>query len=83
MALLKTGYGLALASLLAGCIVQPPVVRPVYAPQPELVYETPPPGVVYVAPTYALPAPGFVWRYNARFGWGWYHPQRGWHRGWR
>ena len=82
MTFLKTAFGLAFASLLTACVVAPPVVRPLYAPQPVAVYE-PPPGVVYVAPSYALPAPGFAWRYNARYGWGWQHPQRGWHRGWR
>ena len=37
---------------------------------------------VYVAPTYVSPGPGYVWEYHARYGWGWHHPQRGWHRGW-
>ena len=85
--LLKTACGLAFASLLTACVVRPAVVSPVYGPAyqsaPVAVYEQPPPGVVYVAPSYALPAPGFAWRYNARYGWDWHHPQRGWHRGWR
>ena len=81
MKLLKTACGLAFASLLSACVVAPPVVRPAYGP--VAVYEQPPPGVVYVAPSYALPAPGFAWRHNPRYGWGWHHPQRGWHRGWR
>jgi hypothetical protein len=42
-----------------------------------------PPGVVYVAPVYPAPAIGYVWEYHPRFGWGWHHPERGWHRGWR
>jgi long-subunit fatty acid transport protein len=41
------------------------------------------PGAVYVAPTYALPAPGYAWQHHGRFGWGWRHPSHGWHRGWR
>ena len=60
------------AVLLTGCIVAP--VQPAYAA---------PAGVVYVAPTYAIPAPGFVWAYHAGFGWGWHHRRHGWHRGWR
>ena len=60
------------ASALTGCIVAP--VGPAYDA---------PPGVVYVAPTYAIPAPGYVWGYHGRFGWGWRHPHLGWHRGWR
>ncbi|VTU15460.1 MULTISPECIES: hypothetical protein [unclassified Variovorax] len=62
------------AALLAGCVVQPAV--------PYAGYEAPP-GVAYVAPTYAIPGPGFVWAYHPRYGWGWHHPQQGWHRGWR
>ena len=83
MKLLTTACGLAFASLLTACVVQPPIVRPAYVAAPVAVYDQPPPGVVYVAPNYALPASGFAWRYNARYGWGWHHPQRGWHRGWR
>ena len=62
------------ALALGGCVVAPPVVRPVYVA---------PPGVVYVAPTYAIPGPGYVWAYHSHYGWGWHHPQYGWHRGWR
>ena len=43
----------------------------------------PAPGVVYVAPYYASPGPGWVWMFNARFGWGWHHADYGWHQGWR
>lgn len=64
---------------LSGCVVAPVAVRPGYA---AAAYEAPA-GVVYVAPGYALPAPGYAWRYHARFGWGWHHPGHGWHRGWR
>jgi len=41
-----------------------------------------PAGVTYVAPTYAVPGPGYVWAYHPRWGWGWHHPAWGWHRGW-
>lgn len=53
-------------------------------PAPPVVIEryAPPPGVVYVEPNYAMPAPGYAWRYHPRYGWGWYHPRYGWHRGW-
>jgi hypothetical protein len=62
-------------AVLAGCVVAP--VAPV--PGPYAV----PPGVAYVAPTYPMPAVGFVWEYHPRYGWGWHHPVYGWHRGWR
>lgn len=61
-----------LAALLSGCVVAP--VGPAYGP---------PPGVAYIAPTYAVPGPGYLWAYHPRYGWGWHHPQQGWHRGWR
>ncbi len=61
-----------LASACSGCIVAP--VRPAYVA---------PAGVVYVAPTYVSPGPGYVWAYHATYGWGWHHPQYGWHQGWR
>ena len=41
-----------------------------------------PAGVAYVAPTYAIPGPGYGWAYHPHFGWGYYHPGWGWHRGW-
>jgi hypothetical protein len=65
-----------LSAALSGCVVVP--ARPV--PPPAVVV---PPGVVYVAPTYAIPAPGYVWTHHPHYGWGWRHPQQGWHRGWR
>lgn len=58
-----------LALSLGGCVVAEP---------PHSPY-----GVAYVAPTYAIPAPGYAWRYHATQGWGWWHPRYGWHRGWR
>lgn len=69
---------------LSGCVIAPPVVRPVYV-QPAVVRPVfvAPPGVVYIAPTYAVPAPGYLWGYHANQGWGWHHPSFGWHQGWR
>jgi hypothetical protein len=63
---------IALSATLAGCVVAPP--RAVYVA---------PAGVAYIAPTYAMPGPGYVWQYHAHYGWGWRHPRNGWHRGWR
>jgi hypothetical protein len=63
-----------LSVALAGCIVTPPRVQPLFVA---------PAGVAYVAPTYAVPGPGYVWAYHAHYGWGWHHPQYGWHQGWR
>lgn len=56
-----------LAGSLSGCIVAP--ARPAYVA---------PPGVVYVAPTFVAPGPGWAWEYHAQLGWGWHHPQYGW-----
>jgi hypothetical protein len=61
-----------LAASMSGCVVAP--VQPAYVAQA---------GVVYIAPTYVSPGPGYVWAYHARFGWGWHHSQYGWHQGWR
>ena len=66
-------------AVLGGCVVAPVGVRPAYGGPG---YDTPP-GVVYVAPTYALPAPGYVWHHHPRHGWGWRHGNHGWHRGWQ
>ncbi|MFM7026339.1 MAG: hypothetical protein ACKOWC_09835 [Limnohabitans sp.] len=85
--------GLAAVLALQGCVVAPPP-GPVMAPAPMVMQPAPvmvapppavmlPPGVVYIAPGYPAPSVGFVWEYHARYGWGWRHPQRGWHRGWR
>jgi hypothetical protein len=63
-----------LAATLAGCVVAPVGVRPVYHA---------PAGVVYVEPAYAVPAPGYRWAYHGYYGWGWHHYRYGWHRGWR
>lgn len=61
---------LVATSILGACVS--------YVPSPE-----PPAGVAVIAPTYASPGPGWAWRYHARYGWGWYNPHVGWHRGWR
>lgn len=64
---------------LSGCVVTPVGYEPGYGGQGYGA----PSGVVYVAPTYAMPGPGYAWRYHGRYGWGWNHQSRGWHRGWR
>ena len=78
---MKNGLAIAIAGLalvsLSGCIVAP--ARPYYADNGGYVA---PAGVVYVAPTYASPGPGWGWEYHASYGWGWHHPRYGWHRGW-
>jgi hypothetical protein len=56
----------------------PPAPAVVIQPAPVVV----PPGVVYVAPAYAAPGIGWVWDYHPRYGWGWRHPEHGWHRRW-
>lgn len=71
--LLALGAAGVLAAALGGCVVAP--VRPAYVAAPV--------APVYVEPTYASPGVGWVWEYHARYGWGWRHPQYGWHRGWR
>jgi hypothetical protein len=69
---------------LSGCVVAPLGARPGYGGPG---YGGPgygeSPGVVYVAPSYAIPGPGYAWQHHGRFGWGWRHPGHGWHRGWR
>ena len=65
--------GSAVLMVSSGCIVAPTrhggaVVEPVG---------------VYVAPTYASPGVGWAWAYHPQYGWGWRHPDHGWHRGWR
>ncbi|MER0169838.1 MAG: hypothetical protein DU489_04385 [Nitrosomonas sp.] len=72
---IRAAIGTILMIQLAGCIAPPVVGVPV---APGI-----PPGVVYVAPTYVNPGPGYLWNYNINYGWGWHHPNNGWHRGWR
>ena len=57
-----------LVGTLAGCAISP--VPAVYVP----------PGVVYVGPSYGAPGAGYIWSFDAMLGWGWWHPERGWHR---
>jgi hypothetical protein len=57
---------------LSGCIVAPT--------RHGAVVEAAP---VYVAPLYASPGVGWVWKFHSVYGWGWHHPQYGWHKGWR
>ena len=66
-------------AVLGGCVVAPLGMHPAYN---DSGYGAPP-GVAYVAPSYAVPGPGYVWQYHGRYGWGWRHPGNGWHRGWR
>ncbi|MEO8924987.1 MAG: hypothetical protein ABI330_19545 [Caldimonas sp.] len=73
MRMTKLFVVLLVSAAATGCIVVP-ATRPVYEA---------PAGVVYVAPTYASPGPGWRWAYHARYGWGWHHRDYGWHRGWR
>jgi hypothetical protein len=69
---------------LAGCVVAPLPAQPAYGgPSYGGPGYAAQPAVVYVAPTYALPGPGYAWQHHAHFGWGWHHANHGWHRGWR
>ncbi len=79
-----TAAAVAAAALMSGCVVAPLGVRPVVV-RPAYVQQefAPPPGVIYVQPTYAVPQVGYVWGYHPYYGWGYRHPQYGWHRGWR
>ena len=82
--------GAVSAISLQACVmapVAPMQPMPVMVQQPSIVVQQPsgvvvPPGVVYVPPSYPAPAVGFIWEFHPRFGWGWRHPQHGWHRGW-
>ena len=58
---------LCLTIFLAGCAAEPVTIRPTSV----------------VRPTYAIPGPGYLWRFHPNYGWGWYHPRFGWHLGWR
>jgi hypothetical protein len=60
---------------LMGCVIAP---RHAHPPAGVVV----PAGVVYVAPTYPIPAPGYIWSHHHKHGWGWHHKNHGWHRGW-
>ena len=77
-ALPPQGSGISKGPTMAEQIVTP-VAPIVVQPAPIIV----PPGAVYVAPEYPTPGVGWVWSYHTQFGWGWHHPEHGWHRGWR
>ncbi len=77
-ALPPQGLGISKGPTMAEQIVTP-VAPIVVQPAPIIV----PPGAVYVAPEYPTPGVGWVWSYHTQFGWGWHHPEHGWHRGWR
>jgi len=81
---LITLAAVAIGASLTGCVVAPVPARPVVVnPGPVYVAPAPAPAAVYVAPTYASPGVGWVWVQHPRYGWGWHHPDHGWHRGWR
>ena len=66
------------ANALTACVVAPVEPRPVVVrPAPVVVQPA------YVAPTYVSPGVGWVWMYHPHHGWGWHHPDRGWHQHWR
>ena len=64
--------GVATLAVTAGCMVVP--AHPGYGGASASIY---------VAPTYASPGPGWAWEQHNTEGWGWRHPDHGWHRGWR
>lgn len=78
---------LAAATSLTACIVPgrhgPVVVAPPVVVRPAPVVVAPPAPVYVAPPVYGIPGPGYLWQYHPRYGWGWHHPHRGWHRGWR
>ena len=73
----------AVSASLGACTVVEPAPR---YHHPAVVYAQPvepPAGVAVIGPTYVSPGPEWAWRYHPRYGWGWYNPHAGWHRGWR
>jgi hypothetical protein len=72
---LIVAFAIVAATSLSACIV-----APVTPSGTTVAPVAPPPGTVYVAPPYPAPAVGFMWLWHPEIGWGWYHPQRGWHR---
>ncbi len=77
----KMAGALSLGVLMvtAGCVVAP-APRPYYGGPGPVVVEPP---ILSVTPTYVSPGVGWVWMRHPRYGYGWYNPHRGWHRGWR
>jgi hypothetical protein len=65
--------GVAALASASGCIVAPLEPRPIAVGPPR----------VYMAPTYASPGVGWAWDSHPTYGYGWRHPDHGWHRGWR
>jgi hypothetical protein len=68
--------GVGTALTIVGCAV--PVI-----PSAQVNMASAPADVAYVAPTYLVSRPGWIWTFHHRYGWGWYHPRDGWHKGWR
>jgi hypothetical protein len=68
--------GVFLALAIVGCAV--PVIP---SAQGNQAYA--PVGGAYVAPTYLVSSPGWIWTFNQRYGWGWHHARQGRHKGWR
>ena len=66
-----TAAAVAAAALMSGCVVAPLGVRPVVV-RPAYVQQefAQPPSVIYVQPTYAVPAVGYAWGYHPYHGWG-------------
>jgi len=61
---------------LVGCAV--PVI-----PSAQVNIASAPADVAYVAPTYLISRPGWIWTFHQQYGWGWHHSRDGWHKGWR
>lgn len=70
---IPTGIILSLLLVSSGCTVIPGngYVRP-----------APAYSVNVIRPLYPMPAPGYYWRAQPGYGWGWHHPRYGWHRHW-
>ena len=69
--LLLATLGAIVLVVTSGCVVAPvgPPRAVVVVPAPE--------------PYYASPGAGYVWAPHPDYGYGWHHPNNGWHRGWR
>jgi hypothetical protein len=84
MKLTHTLAVIALSASLGACIIAPP--RGYYGNggggYAQVGVQVAPVEVA-PAPYYAQPGPGYIWLNNVSFGWGWRHPNNGWHRGWR
>ena len=76
MKLIHTAMVVALSASLAACIVAPPGYYGEAGGHATVSVTAP-------APYYAAPAVGYLWLNHVSHGWGWRHPHRGWHRGWR